>query len=101
MIVGDAEIKRFNRRYLNRHRATDVLAFSMREGRKLAGSNMVLGDVMISQDRAKAQAVAFGNSTKKELALYVAHGILHLTGFKDGSKKMVTLQNQIVSEFFK
>lgn len=100
MIAGDSYIRSLNQKYLKRRGPTDVLAFSMQEGTRLAGSGRILGDVIISVDRARAQAKRFKNTEKKELALYVVHGVLHLTGFKDGSKRMKRLQEKIVKEFF-
>ena len=96
LIVGDDKIARLNRKYLGRIGPTDVLAFSMREGKKVSGSGENLGDVVISVDRAKEQAAEFKNSLKKELSLYVIHGVLHLAGHKDGSRKMEKLQAKIL-----
>jgi len=101
LIAGDAHITRLNRKYLKRQGATDVMAFSMREGKRLHAPGEALGDVVISVDRARAQAGRFGNTFRKELALYAVHGVLHLTGFKDGSKQMEKLQERIADEFFK
>jgi len=98
LIVGDSKIRTLNRKYLNRETATDVLAFSMQEGRRLRGCDKVLGDIVISVDRARVQAKIFKNTLKRELALYIIHGLLHLVGYKDGSKKMEKLQQKILSE---
>ena len=73
----------------------------MREGKRLKGERRIVGEVVVSADRARIQAGIYKSSLKRELALYVIHGVLHLTGFRDGSKKMERLQEKIANEFFK
>lgn len=75
-LVGDATIARLNRRYRGRSGPTDVLTFPGAPGR-------VLGEVVISLPRARAQARQFGHSIRREVALLVAHGVLHLRGYDD------------------
>lgn len=82
--VDDKYIRRLNRKFLGRNYATDVMAFPMDEN--FTPSNirrMVLGDVIISVQRAKIQAKRFKNSFNNELALLVIHGTLHLLGYDD------------------
>ena len=61
----------------------------------------LLGDVVISLPQARSQAGLLGHSFKKELAVLLVHGILHLLGFEDGSKKgkgeMFLRQKQLVN----
>jgi len=83
--ITDPEMKRMNRKYKGKNRPTDVLAFSQIEG---VGPQPkydcpLLGDVVISVDRARVQAPQYGNTFKKEFVLYIIHGILHLLGYKD------------------
>jgi len=101
LITGDVRIKALNYKYLNKRRPTDVLAFSFREGKPIKGSGKILGDVVISVDRARIQAKQFNNSLKKELALYVIHGLLHLAGYKDGSRRIEKTQKKLLKGFFK
>ena len=101
MITGDSRIEKLNRRFLGRKGPTDVLAFNMREGKGLKNLGQILGDIVVSLDRARVQANEFGTTLKKELALYVIHGVLHLAGHKDGSRKMERLQQEILRKFFK
>jgi len=85
-IVCDARMKALNRKHLNRNRVTDVLAFDY-------------GEIIICLDQAKRQAKEFNLSTEQELATLLIHGILHLTGYDDGTKKqrekMFKQQNKI------
>jgi len=84
-LTDDEEIHRLNKIYRNVDRPTDVLAFAMREGSDNLNYE-VLGDVVISMPTAKRQSIAYGHSLESEIALLVAHGILHLLGY-DHEKK--------------
>lgn len=79
----DSEIRRLNYLYRRKNIATDVLAFSMREGKRLKRDSSILGDIVISVERAKKQAKRFDSTFKRELYLYIIHGILHLVGYGD------------------
>lgn len=78
-LVDDAEIARLAGSYGRPPRATDVLAFSQREGRGLRGG-ACLGDVVISLDTAKRQAARRGIALGRELRTLLIHGCLHLHG---------------------
>ena len=74
VIVGDQKIKELNKKYRNQNKATDVLAFDY-------------GEIFICLPQAKRQAKQLGHSLKKELAILLIHGILHLAGYDDETKK--------------
>ena len=74
-------MRRFNKVYRGIDRPTDVLAFSMREGPFLHPVPYVLGDIVISAERALRQASEAGHTLKKELCILLIHGILHLLGY--------------------
>src|SRR3989338_1524408 len=83
LFVNDAKMRKMNLKYRGIDRPTDCLAFPMRQG---AGSNIyreLLGDIAISVDTARKNSRYFGSTVKKEISLYIIHGILHLLGFKD------------------
>ncbi len=80
-LVGDAEIHRLNRDFRGKDRPTDVLAFAMREGARVAGDESILGDVVISLDTAERQARRRGVSTAAEVRTLLVHGVLHLLGY--------------------
>lgn len=88
-VVSDREIRALNRRYLKKDRATDVLAFPQgpREMPGPAGARGLLGDVVISADRAAAQAPRYGQTVEGELNLLVIHGVLHLLGYDDTTRR--------------
>lgn len=88
VLVDDPTIRRLNRRFLRKNRATDVLAFPLdgtRSGDPVTAPSRMLGEVVISIDRARAQASRAGHPVRVEVALLAVHGILHLTGYDDRS----------------
>lgn len=82
LLTDDGQITELNRQYRGQDRPTDVLSFSQLEGEGAAppGSTQVLGDVVISVDRARAQALEAGIGLEEELMRLLAHGVLHLLG---------------------
>jgi probable rRNA maturation factor len=74
ILVDDLFIKRLNRRFRGRNRATDVLAFEFRE-------KDFLGEIYISLDRARKQAVDMGHAFSVEVLRLVVHGLFHLSGY--------------------
>lgn len=86
VLVDDARIKILNRKYLGRSGATDVISFgfdNVMEGRM---PERILGDVVVSTERAFFRAAEFGKDIAEEICLYVIHGVLHLLGFDDQGK---------------
>jgi probable rRNA maturation factor len=79
--VNKAEMIRLNKKFFNRKYATDVIAAPIETASSLPV--VLLGDVFICTDIAKVQAREYGHSYKKEIALLVTHGILHVLGFDD------------------
>ena len=80
-LVNDAEIQKLNREYRSRNRPTDVLAFAMREGRRVGGDDAVLGDVVISLETAARQARRRRITTSAEVQTLLIHGVLHVLGY--------------------
>ncbi len=84
LLVGDQRMRSFNRRYRGKDRATDVLAFAMRESLTPHPSPVVpamLGDVVIAVPTAARQAKQGRRSLDEELTALLVHGILHLCGY--------------------
>jgi probable rRNA maturation factor len=82
--IGDDQwIQALNRKYLKKDSPTDVLAFP--QDLSPGGAEPLLGDVAISAETAARQAAEMGHTLEEELALLLAHGILHLTGWGDES----------------
>jgi probable rRNA maturation factor len=80
-IVGDRAIRRINREYLERDKATNVISFAMQEGEFGQVHPGLLGDVVISADTAAAEAQEGGIPFFSRLSFLLLHGILHITGY--------------------
>jgi rRNA maturation RNase YbeY len=81
LLVGDRRMREMNRIYRGLDRTTDVLSFSQLESPLLQNESAELGDIVINPAQAKRQARKRGTSFKKELALLLVHGLLHLIGY--------------------
>jgi len=79
-LVDDAEIAALNAAWRRRRGPTDVLSFSLLEGRHAERRAGLLGDVVIGVGVARRQARAAGRSLDDELARLLIHGVLHLVG---------------------
>jgi probable rRNA maturation factor len=79
-----------NRSYLGRDEPTDVLAFSMLSGLPQEvpfvtppDGVLRMGEVIIAYPQAVIQAEEHQHSLKREIAILVIHGLLHLLGYRD------------------
>jgi probable rRNA maturation factor len=82
VFVNDGEISGMNRRFLRRKEATDVISFPLDDPH-----DKLVGEVVVSAETAKRESAARGIPVERELALYLAHGILHLCGHDDLTAK--------------
>lgn len=107
-IVDNRYIHKINKKYRGIDRPTDVISFAFLDSENnydkilfLPGP-VVLGDIYISLDKAKEQAVEYGHSLHRELSFLFVHGLLHLLGYdhmnKEDEEKMFKLQDEILSE---
>ncbi|MCM3738704.1 rRNA maturation RNase YbeY [Oceanobacillus luteolus] len=109
-IVDDKEIQELNRNYRQKDEPTDVISFAIQE--KVDGElhiygeediPTILGDIVISIDRAKEQAEEYGHTLEREISFLTIHGFLHLLGYdhltEEEEKEMFARQNEILSEF--
>lgn len=88
LFVGEEQIATYNERFMQRHGATDVLAFPVEHlkpgvvpDRRPGGPPLNIGDVVIAPSIVRAQAEAAGVPFDEELSLLVVHGLLHLLGY--------------------
>lgn len=83
VLVDDEAIHKMNRTYRGIDRPTDVLSFPMESEPILPGepqAEQLLGDIVISLERAALQAEEYGHSLEREAAYLTVHGLLHLVG---------------------
>ncbi len=90
-LTDNQQIWQLNREYRGKDMPTDVLSFPMLEfdedgdiiddGAVYSGDVIVLGDIVISLERARSQAQEFGHRFEREVAFLTAHSMLHLLGY--------------------
>lgn len=108
--VRNPRIQEINRTYRGIDRATDVISFALEEMEEgevpilpEEGEPRVLGDIVVSIDKAREQAEAYDHSFERELGFLIIHGLLHLLGYDHTTKaeeeKMFGLQEDILSSF--
>ncbi|MDX1775360.1 MAG: pyridoxine 5'-phosphate synthase [Desulfobulbales bacterium] len=81
LLVDDEQIGELNRSWRHRSGPTNVLAFSMTEGKDAAIPFNLLGDVVISVDTAAREAAVNKVSLHSHLQVLLIHGFLHLIGY--------------------
>ena len=79
VLVGNAEIRKLNARFRKKDYPTDVLSFPA--GDEFPTDVQLLGDVIISVEKAKEQAKARRRTLDEELVTLLIHGIVHLLGY--------------------
>ncbi|MGB4658498.1 MAG: rRNA maturation RNase YbeY [Mobilitalea sp.] len=97
LLTDDIEIQQINKEYRNIDAPTDVLSFpsieysspgdfseleeSIADSFNPESGELLLGDIVISLDRAKLQASEYGHSMEREIAFLTAHSMFHLFGY--------------------
>ncbi len=81
IFCSDDYLLNMNQTYLNHETFTDIITFDLSEY-----ENEIEGDIYISYDRVEENSIKF-NTQKNELYRVMAHGLLHLIGFKDKTEK--------------
>lgn len=101
-LVTDRAIKKLNRTWRHKDKATDVLSFPAGELPKGVPGRRPLGDVVLSVDTAERVATQVGVSVQAELSRYLAHGLLHLLGHDHlnpkEAAKMRALENRLLGK---
>ena len=100
-LTDDEHIQKLNKKFRGKDTATDVLSFAFRESDEpeIFGAEIeVLGDVIISLERAKVQAQDFGHTFLREVIFLEVHGLLHLLGY-DHIKEEERLEMESEQQF--
>jgi probable rRNA maturation factor len=101
LFVNNDEIREINKRYLNRDYPTNVITFSLTEGEFGNINPKILGDIVISVERASKDAEEAGIELSDELEFLMIHGILHLLNYnhentsEDEVKKMERKEQEV------
>jgi rRNA maturation RNase YbeY len=100
IFCSDKYLLGINRAFLGHDFFTDIISFDLSEKK-----NPVTGEVYISIDRVRENAVLYDDTFKRELLRVIFHGALHLCGFRDKTRKesleMRKKEEFYLSRFFK
>ncbi len=113
MLTDNENIRELNREHRGIDRATDVLSFPLTEfdeDRRAIedtvdeseNGEVMLGDIVISLERAAEQAEEYDHSLLREVGFLTVHSMLHLYGYdhmdEDEEREMFSLQEKILEE---
>jgi probable rRNA maturation factor len=106
MLVDDQRIQRLNLEYRCVDRPTDVLSFALQEEMDEEPDSKfedeMLGDIVISVERAREQAEEYGHSFEREIIYLAVHGTLHLLGYdheeKNDKQEMRSKEEEVMTE---
>ncbi len=100
IFCSDEYLLEINKKHLNRDYFTDVITFDFSGDKK-----NIEGDVYISIDRVLDNAKKYNEKKERELIRTIIHGVLHLFGYKDKTKKekeiMTSKENKYLSLYIK
>lgn len=102
IIVDNSYIHNLNKEYRGIDKETDVITFALEDDKTFNPKKRVLGDIYISFDKAKSQALEYNHSLERELSFLSVHGLLHLLGYdhmnSSDEKIMFNLQDKILNK---
>lgn len=103
IIVDNEYIHKLNKEYRHIDRPTDVITFALEDYEDIHYDDFrLLGDIYISLDKVKEQAIEYGHSFKREICFLAVHGFLHLLGYDHmelvDEKEMFSRQELILNE---
>ena len=108
IFVDDQKIQELNKEYRDIDKITDVISFAYLDEAlpfELNQEEIELGDIFISIEAIKRQALEYGHSNIREASFLFTHGLLHLLGYyhlqKDKEQKMFKLQDDILDDIIK
>ncbi|MEA4115221.1 rRNA maturation RNase YbeY [Mycoplasma sp. 744] len=100
-IVDNHEIQKLNKKYRGKDYPTDILSFSFSENQIYKNLPVLpLGELIISDEKVKEQAVNFNHSIKREYCYLFTHGLVHLMGYDHEEENERIIMNKIVEDIF-
>lgn len=88
IFCSDEQLLEINIQYLNHDYYTDIITFDYKE------NQLISGDIFISTDRVKDNAVINNEDFDHELNRVLVHGVLHIIGYKDKLEKDIELMRK-------
>jgi probable rRNA maturation factor len=99
VFCSDEYLLKINQDFLRHNYYTDIITFD------LSDTTEIIGEVYISVERVKENAIKVGVSTTNELHRVIFHGALHLCGYKDKTNQEITIMREredfYINEFYK
>ncbi len=92
VVVDERSIRRLNREYLDHDYITDVISFPLRDETNPA--DKMFGEVVVNACKASREAKKRGTAMRRELLLYVIHGLLHLCGYDDDTASNIAAMRE-------
>ena len=89
VFCDDAYLHKMNVEYLNHDTLTDIITFDNSDE-----ENKIEGDIFISVERVRENAVTLKTIFEQELRRVIIHGVLHLCGYKDKTKKNAQIMRE-------
>ena len=111
--VDNEEIRRINKEQRGIDKETDVLTFPMARfcnGKlnfetgdiDMESGLLVLGDIVVSLEKAEAQRISYGHSIEREILFLITHGMYHILGYdhldKQTEKEMISKQEIVLDK---
>ena len=95
VLIDDDSLRKMKKKYFGEDLYTDIISFNIEE-------NPFEGELYISYDRVKSNAIEFSEKYHIELKRVIIHGLLHLCGYNDSTKeeknKMTELENKYLKK---
>lgn len=104
IIIDNDRIQKINKEYRGKDMPTDVITFALEDDKTFNRTDIrVLGDIYISIDKVRSQALEYGHSFKRELYFLSIHGFLHLLGYdhmkEEEEKVMFKKQEEVLLRY--
>lgn len=97
VFVSDDYLLQMNQQYLQHDTYTDIITFDLTE----KNAEFIVGDIYISIDRVKENALSMKTTMQTELLRVVLHGALHISGFGDKTKSQQLEMRQLEDKWMK
>lgn len=105
IIIDNPTIHKINKEYRDKDAPTDVISFALEDDKTVIEPDgvRILGDIYISIDKVREQALEYGHSFKRELSFLAVHGLLHLLGYdhmeKSDEEVMFKKQEEVLNYY--